>query len=81
MENSCHHPQDEVDRIMVLTAMTLGAVGTVAVVAQLLKHRKNIPHFPLWVGFGLTILIPSVLIVFVIELMALFAWNPLIWME
>ncbi|PAW69926.1 MAG: hypothetical protein B9S30_03735 [Verrucomicrobiia bacterium Tous-C5FEB] len=66
---------------MVLTAMTLGAVGTVAVAAQLFKHRKDIPHFPLWVGFGLTVLIPSVLIVFVIELMALFAWNPLIWME
>jgi len=33
------------------------------------------------VGFGLTVLIPSVLILFVIEWMALCAWNPLIWME
>jgi uncharacterized membrane protein len=66
---------------MILTSMTLGAVAVLAGGAQLAKHRKDIPHFPMWVGFGLTVLIPSVLILFVIEWMALCAWNPLIWME
>jgi len=47
----------------------------------LAKHRNKIPHFPIWVGLGLTILIPSVLIIFIIEWMSLCSWNPLIWME
>ncbi|NBR70552.1 MAG: hypothetical protein EBQ51_07870 [Verrucomicrobia bacterium] len=66
---------------MILTTMTLGAVATLAAAAQLAKHRNKIPHFPIWVGLGLTILIPSVLIIFIIEWMSLCSWNPLIWME
>jgi hypothetical protein len=61
--------------------MTLGAVAVVAGGAQLVKHRKDIPHFPVVVGFALTILIPSAIILLVIEWMALCSWNPLIWME
>jgi hypothetical protein len=61
--------------------MTLGAVAVLAGGAQLVKHRKDIPHFPVVVGFALTILIPSAIILLVIEWMALCSWNPLIWME
>jgi hypothetical protein len=66
---------------MILTTMTLGAAVALVGGAQLLKHRKDIPHFPLVIGFALTILIPSVLFIFVVEWMALCSWNPLIWME
>jgi hypothetical protein len=66
---------------MILTTMTLGAAVALAGGAQLLKHRKDISHFPLVIGFALTILIPSVLFIFVVEWMALCTWNPLIWME
>ena len=66
---------------MILTSLTLGAAVALAGGAQLLKHRKDIPHFPLVIGFGLTILVPSVLVVLVVEWMALCSWNPLIWME
>ncbi len=66
---------------MILTSMTLGAVAALAGGAQLVKHRKDIPHFPIVVGLGLTILIPSAIILLVFEWMALCSWNPLIWME
>ena len=66
---------------MILTSLTLGAAVALAGGAQLLKHRKDIPHFPLVIGFGLTILVPSVLFVLVVEWMALCSWNPLNWME
>ena len=38
---------------MILTSMTLGAVAALAGGAQLVKHRKDIPHFPIVVGLGL----------------------------
>ena len=66
---------------MILTTMTLGAAAALVAGAQLTKHRKDIPNFAVWVGLGLTILIPSALILLVIEVIALFSWNPLIWME
>ncbi len=66
---------------MILTSLTLGAVVALAGGAQLIKHRQDIPHFPIVVGLGLTILIPSAIILLVIEWIALCTWNPLIWME
>jgi hypothetical protein len=66
---------------MILTSMTLGAVAVLAGGSQLVRHRKDIPHFPIVIGLGLTILIPSAIILLVIEWMALCSWNPLIWME
>jgi len=66
---------------MIITSMTLGAAAVLIVGAQLAKHRNDNPHFPIMIGLGLTVLAPTLLIAFVVELILLCNWNPLIWME
>lgn len=66
---------------MILTTLTLGAVAILAGGAQLVKHRQDIPNFPMVVGLGLTVLIPTAIFLLVVEWMALCTWNPLTWME
>jgi hypothetical protein len=65
---------------MIITSMTLGTAVVLVVGAKLAKHRYDNPHLPLAIGLGLTILIPTFLIAFVLELIVLCTWNPLIWM-
>ena len=66
---------------MIMTSMTLVAAAVLIVGAQLARHRNDNPHFPFVIGLGLTLLAPTFLIVFVVELILLCNWNPLIWME
>jgi len=66
---------------MIITSMALGAAVVLVAGAQLAKHRNDNPHFPIAIGLGLTILVPTFLIAFVLELIVLCSWNPLIWME
>ncbi len=66
---------------MIITSMTLGAAVVLVAGAQLAKHRTDNRHFPIAIGLGLTILVPTFLIVLVLELIVLCTWNPLIWME
>ena len=59
--------------------MALGIA--VAVGAQVAKRRTQDPRLPLVVGLALTLIIPTFLIVLVFEIILLFTWNPLNWME
>lgn len=61
--------------------MTLGAAVVLMAGSQLAKHRNDNPHFPFVIGLGLALLAPTFLFAFVVELILLCNWNPLIWME
>ncbi|NCY21374.1 hypothetical protein EBX31_05385 [bacterium] len=66
---------------MIITGATLTAGVVLTVGAHFYKaHAKN-PHFPFWVGMGLSLLIPTFLMAMVFELIMLLAWNPLVWLE
>lgn len=66
---------------MIVTAsiMTLGVA--VAVAGQVAKHRIQDPRLPFAVGLALTLLAPTFLMALVVEVILLFTWNPLNWME
>lgn len=66
---------------MLITAsvLTLGLAVTVA--GQVAKQRIRDPRLPMAVGLVLTLLAPTFLIALVVEVILLFTWNPLNWME
>ncbi|MBM4455484.1 MAG: hypothetical protein FJ411_03740 [Verrucomicrobia bacterium] len=66
---------------MVVTGSILALGIAVAVGAQVAKRRTQDPRLPLVVGLALTLIIPTFLIVLVFEIILLFTWNPLNWME
>ncbi len=66
---------------MVITGATLTAGVVLAVGSHFYKAHAQSPKFPFLAGLGLSVLIPTFLMALVIELIALFAWNPLVWME
>jgi len=66
---------------MVVTGSILALGIAVAVGAQVAKRRTKDPRLPLVVGLALTLIIPTFLIVLVFEIILLFTWNPLNWME
>jgi hypothetical protein len=66
---------------MIITGATLTASVVLAVGAHFYKEQSKNPRFPFFAGLGLSILIPTVLMALVLELITLFAWNPLVWME
>ena len=66
---------------MLITGATLTAGVVLAVGARLYGGQSTNPRFPFLVGLGLSLLLPTFLMALVIELIALFAWNPLVWME
>ena len=45
------------------------------------KAHAQSPKFPFLAGLALSVLIPTFLMALVIELIGLFAWNPLVWLE
>jgi|GEM_PF-759535 len=66
---------------MIVTGSILALGIAVAVGAQVAKRRTQDPRLPLVVGLALTLIIPTFLIVLVFEIILLFTWNPLNWME
>ena len=66
---------------MIMTGATLTAGVLVAVGAHFYQAHAQNPKFPFWAGLGLSVIIPTFLMALVLELIALFAWNPLVWME
>lgn len=66
---------------MIITGATLTAGVALAVGSHFYKTHATNPKFPFLAGLGLSLIIPTVLMALVIELIMLFAWNPLIWME
>ena len=66
---------------MVITGATLTAGVALAVGTQLYKTQAKNPKFPFLAGLGLSLIIPTFLMALVFELIMLFAWNPLVWME
>ena len=66
---------------MVVTASVLAVGIAVAVAGQVAKHRISDPRFPFWVGLALTLIAPTFLMALVVEVILLFTWNPLNWME
>ncbi|MFZ9874732.1 MAG: hypothetical protein ACO3E8_05145 [Candidatus Methylacidiphilales bacterium] len=66
---------------MVVTASVLAVGIAVAVTGQVAKHRIQDPRLPFAVGLALTLLAPTFLMALVVEVILLFTWNPLNWME
>ena len=66
---------------MVITASVLTLGVAVAVAGQVTKHRIQDRRLPFAVGLALTLIAPTFLMVLVVEVILLFTWNPLIWME
>jgi len=66
---------------MVITGSILTLGVAVAVGGHLAKHRIRDPRFPFWVGLVLTLMAPALLMALVIEVILIFTWNPLVWME
>ena len=66
---------------MIITGATLTAGVLVAVGSHLYQSHAQNPRFPFWAGLGLSVIIPTFLMALVLELIALLAWNPLVWME
>jgi len=66
---------------MVLTTSILTLGVAVAVAGRVAKHRIKDPRLPLAVGVALTLIVPTVLMALVVEVILLFTWNPLNWME
>jgi len=66
---------------MVVTGSILTLGIAVAVAGQVAKHRIHDPRLPFFVGLVLTLLAPTFLMVLVVELVLLFTWNPLNWLE
>lgn len=66
---------------MIVTASVLAVGITVAVAGQVAKHRVQDPRLPFAVGLAMTLLAPTFLMALVVEIILLFTWNPLNWME
>jgi hypothetical protein len=66
---------------MVVTASILTLGVAVAVAGQVAKHRIKDPRLPFAVGLALTLIAPTFLMALVVEVILLFTWNPLNWME
>lgn len=66
---------------MVVTASVLAVGITVAVAGQVAKHRVQDPRLPFAIGLAMTLLAPTFLMALVVEIILLFTWNPLNWME
>lgn len=66
---------------MVITGATLTAGIVLAVGSHFYKAHAKSPKFPFFAGLALSLVIPTIIIALVLELILLFAWNPLIWME
>ena len=66
---------------MVVTASILTLGVAVAVAGQVTKHRIKDPRLPFAVGLALTLIAPTFLMALVVEVILLFTWNPLNWME
>ena len=66
---------------MVVSASILAAGLTVAVAGRVVKHRIQDPRLPFAVGLALTLIAPTFLMALVVEVILLFTWNPLNWME
>lgn len=66
---------------MIVTASVLAVGITVAVAGQVAKHRVQDPRLPFAIGLAMTLLAPTFLMALVIEIILLFTWNPLNWME
>lgn len=65
--------------VITVSVFTLGV--SVAVAGQIAKHRIRDPRLPFLVGLALTLILPAFLMALVMEVIVLFTWNPLIWME
>jgi len=78
---ACHGPSRILKTDMIITGATLTAGVVLAVGSHLYKNQAKNPNFPLIAGLGLSLLVPTLLMALVLELIALFAWNPLVWME
>ena len=52
-----------------------------AVAGQVAKHRVQDPRLPFAIGLAMTLLAPTFLMALVVEIILLFTWNPLNWME
>jgi hypothetical protein len=66
---------------MIVTASVLAVGITVAVAGQVAKHRVQDPRLPFAIGLAMTLLAPTFLMALVVEIILLFTWNPLNWME
>lgn len=66
---------------MVVTGSVLALGITVALVGQAAKHRIQDPRLPFAIGLVLTLIAPTFIMALVLEIILLFSWNPLSWME
>ena len=66
---------------MIVTASVLAVGITVAVAGQVAKHRVQDPRLPFAIGLAMTLLAPTFLMALVVEIILMFTWNPLNWME
>lgn len=66
---------------MIVTASVLAVGITVAVGGQVAKHRIQDPRLPFAIGLAMALLAPTFLMALVVEVILLFTWNPLNWME
>lgn len=66
---------------MVITGSLLVLGVGVAAAGQVAKHRIKDPRLPFWVGLALTLIAPTFLLSLVVEIILIFTWNPLEWME
>lgn len=66
---------------MIITGATLTAGVVLAVGSHFYKSHAQDPKFSFLAGLGLSVLFPTFLMALVLELIALFTWNPLVWME
>jgi hypothetical protein len=67
------------DMIVTASVLTVGIAVTLA--GQVARHRVQDPRLPFAVGLALTLLAPTFLMALVVEVILLFTWNPLNWME
>ncbi|NBT90201.1 MAG: hypothetical protein EBT50_05120 [Verrucomicrobia bacterium] len=66
---------------MIVTASVLTVGIAVTLAGQVARHRVQDPRLPFAVGLALTLLAPTFLMALVVEVILLFTWNPLNWME
>jgi len=66
---------------MVITGSILVLGIGVAVAGKVAKHRIKDPRLPFWVGLALILIAPTLLMSLVVEIILIFTWNPLEWME
>ena len=78
---ACHGSGKILKTNMLITGATLTAGVALAVGSHLYKNQAKSPHFPFLAGLSLSLVIPTIIMALVLELIALFAWNPLVWME